>query len=130
MADQSDVRRIVLSLPETREADDHFGFSVLSKGGKRKGLLWAWNERVVPKEPRVPNPGVIAVRVASQHEKEMLIAADPARFFTEPHYTGFPAVLARLEALDADELEELITDAWRCLAPRTLVRSFEKSQNP
>jgi hypothetical protein len=125
VADQADVRRIVLALPETAEAADHFGFSVLSTGGKRKGLLWAWNERVEPKKPRVPNPGVIAVRVANRQEKEMLLAADPATFFTEPHYNGFPAVLVRLAAIDLDELEELITDAWRCLAPRRLVAAFD-----
>jgi hypothetical protein len=32
MADQGDVRRIALALPETREAEDHFGFSVANKG--------------------------------------------------------------------------------------------------
>ena len=63
MADQDDVRRIALSLPGTREADDHFGFSVLNKG-KPKGFVWAWNERVEPKKPKVPNPEVVAVRVA------------------------------------------------------------------
>jgi hypothetical protein len=126
VADQSDVRRIVLSLPETQESDEHFGFSVLSRGGRHKGLLWAWNERVEPKKPRVPNAHVIAVRVANQQEKQTLIAADPAKYFTEPHYNGFPAVLVRLEAIGLDELEELITDAWRCLAPAKLVAEFDQ----
>jgi len=31
-------------------------------------------------------------------------------------------VLIRLPAIAADELRELITDAWRCQAPRGLVR--------
>ncbi len=35
-----------------------------------------------------------------------------------PHYDGYPAVLVRLPALGEDELRELITDAWRCQAPR------------
>ena len=52
----------------------------------------------------------------------MLLGSDPAKFFTEPHYNGFPAVLVRLPAVEADELRELITDAWRCQAPRSLVR--------
>ena len=52
----------------------------------------------------------------------MLLASDPAKFFTEPHYNGFPAVLVRLRAVEADELRELITDAWRCQAPPRLVR--------
>jgi hypothetical protein len=126
MTDQSDARRIALSLPETTEDDDHFGFSVrTTKGGKRKGLLWAWNEQVEPGEPKVPNPKVIALRVAGQHGKDELLAADPAKFFTEKHYNGFPAVLLRLDAVDADELAELITDAWRVVAWRSLVKEFD-----
>ena len=88
--------------------------------GKLKGFAWAWNERIEPKKPRVPNPQVLAVRVASLAEKEELLTADPDKFFTEPHYNGFPAVLVRLPAIDVDELAELITDAWRCQAPRAL----------
>jgi len=64
MATQADVRRIALALPDTEEAGDRFAFSVLNKG-KPKGFVWAWNERITPKQPRVPNPGVIAVRVAN-----------------------------------------------------------------
>src|ERR1035437_2091872 len=117
VADQSDVRRVALSLPGTSEAQDRFAFSVHNKG-KQKGFAWVWAERVEPKKPRVPRPDVVAVRVADRHEKEALLAADDAKFFTEPHYNGFPAVLVRLPAIDADELAELIIDAWRCQAPR------------
>jgi hypothetical protein len=124
MADEDDVRRIALSLPETVEDEGRFAFSVRN-GGKLKGIAWVWLERVDPKKARVPRPGVIAVRVANQSEKEMLLAADEEKFFTEPHYNGFPAVLVRLAAIDVDELEELITDAWRCQAPRALVREFD-----
>jgi hypothetical protein len=119
MATQEDVRRVALSLPETSEAADHFGFGVLSRG-RSKGFAWAWNERIEPNKPRVANPEVLAVRVASLAEKEELIAADPEKFFTEPHYNRFPAVLVRLPAIDTGELAELITDAWRCQAPRAL----------
>ena len=38
----------------------------------------------------------------------------------------FPAVLVRLAAIETDELEELITDGWRCLAPRALVDDFDE----
>ena len=127
MAEQSDVRRIALSLPETSEGHDHFAFAVHNQG-KEKNFAWVWMERVEPKKPRVPRPDVLAVRVASQQEKEHLLASDEAKFFTEPHYNGFPAVLVRLPAVDADELEELIIDAWRCQAPRALVNSFDRSR--
>ncbi len=124
MATQADVRRLARALPETSEGDDRFGFSVRN-GNKDKGFAWAWMERVEPKRPRVANAEVLAVRVANDAEKQMLIAADPEKFFTEPHYNGFPAVLVRLPAIDDEELAELLTDAWRCLAPRALVKAFD-----
>jgi hypothetical protein len=123
VAGQEDVRRIALSLPETAESDERFAFSVLNKG-KPKGFVWAWNERVHPKKPRVPRPDVVAIRVIDQADKDALIASDGEVFFTEPHYNGFPAVLVRLPAVGMEQLEELIVDGWRCQAPRALVEAW------
>jgi hypothetical protein len=125
MADQNDVRMIALSLPETTEAEDHFAFSVNNRG-KLKGFAWIWMERVHPKKARVPNPEVIAVRVRDTQEKEMLLASEPAKFFTEPHYNGFPAILVRLAAVDVDELRDLLTAAWRCQTPSELNGNAKK----
>ena len=127
MADQGDVRRIALALPETSEAEDRFAFSV-RHGAKQKGFVWAWNERVEPKKPRVPRTDVLAVRVVDQLDKEALLASDEEKFFTEPHYDGFPAVLVRLPRITADELAELIEDAWRCQAPKTLLAAFDRGE--
>jgi hypothetical protein len=127
MADQDDVRRIALALPDTSEADDRFSFSVANKG-KEKGFVWAWNERVEPKKPRVPRSDVVAIRVADRFEKEALLASDQETFFTEPHYNGFPAVLVRLPRIGVVELQELIIDAWRSQAPRALVDAYEQTE--
>ena len=124
MASQQDVRRIALSLPGTSEASERFAFSVLAKG-KSKGFVWAWNERVHPKKPRVARDDVVAVRVVDGADKEALLASDPEVFFTEPHYNGFPAVLVRLDVIEVDRLEELIVDAWRCMAPRELTDTWQ-----
>ena len=56
------------------------------------------------------------------------LASDKERFFTEPHYHGFPAVLVRLPLIEVDDLEELIVDAWRCQAPRAVVEAFDRGQ--
>jgi len=124
MATQADVRRIALSLPATEKAPDRFAFSVRTKG-KLKGFVWVWMERVTPKKPRVPNNGVLAMRVASLAEKDRLIAEEPRKFFTEPHYNGFPAVLVRLEAVTVADLRQLIADAWRCQASVDLRIGFK-----
>lgn len=116
MADQSDVRRIALKLPGVEESGDEFAFKV---GGKL--VAWAWPKRVAPKQPRVPQPDVLAIRVANQEEKAALLAAGPEKFFTEAHYDGYPTVLVRLPAVDEKELTELLTDAWRSRAPKRLI---------
>jgi hypothetical protein len=123
MSTRADVRRIALSLPEVVESEDGFTFSV-ANGSKQKSFAWSWKERVEPKKPRVENKTVLAVRV-ERDEKEILLASDPEKFFTEPHYNGFPAVLVRLKAVGVKELRELLTDAWRCVAPRGLIRDFD-----
>jgi hypothetical protein len=129
LADRDDVRRIALSLPETAEGEDRFGFAV-PNGEKWKGFVWAWMERVEPKQPRVERSDVVAVRVVDRHDKEALLASGNEALFTEPHYNGFPAVLVRLPLVEVDELEELIVDAWRTLAPRVLVAAFERERGP
>jgi len=116
MATQADVRRIALALPGTEEAEGRFAFSVRVKD-KLKGYAWVWMERIEPKKPRVANPKVLAVRVANLAQRDLLIAAEPEKFFTEPHYNGFPAVLVRLAAVSAADLRTLLAEAHRCMAP-------------
>src|ERR1051325_5711357 len=125
MADLEDVRRIALSLPDTSGEN---GFAVRN-GSKERGFAWMWMQRVEPNKPRVPCPEVLAIRTASLEEKEALIAAEPEKFFTEPHYHNFPAVLVRLAKVELDELTELLTDGWRCMAPKSLVKEFDAGEH-
>lgn len=121
MATQADVRRIALSLPGTIAGKEGFAFSVKVKIGgqwKEKRYAWVWMERIDPKKARVPQPKVLALRTASLDDKEFLLASAPARFFTEPHYNGYPAVLLRLDAVTARELRPILTEAWRIYAPK------------
>src|SRR6516165_4501797 len=92
MATQADVRRIALSLPQTEKAADHFAFSVRNQG-KLKGFVWVWMERIEPKKPRVPQPDVIAVRVASLAEKDRLLALAPKSSSRSRTTMGFPPCL-------------------------------------
>ncbi|HKS07553.1 MAG TPA: hypothetical protein VJR92_14720, partial [Gemmatimonadaceae bacterium] len=114
---QSDVRRIALSLAGVTEERGRFAYTVENKG-KAKKFAWSWNERVDPKKPRVRNPRVLAVRVANLGEKDLVLSHDPEKFFTEPHYNGFPAVLVHLPKITVAELRPLLREAWRCLAPK------------
>lgn len=121
MACQQDVRRIALALPGARQRAGESG--AYRVNGKL--FAWTWQERVEPKRARVPNPEVLAVRVASDAEKSALLSLDNVKFFTEPHYDGYPAVLVRIARVDKDELAELLTGSWRTRATRKLVAELE-----
>ena len=49
---------------------------------------------------------------AGLDEVDMLIATDPACFYQTPHYVGWPAVLARLDAADPEHIAVLVERAW------------------
>ena len=112
MATEDDVRRIALSLPETIEKPwfGTPGFRV-----KDKGFLRIRSEA----------EGGLVVFVPDLGEKEALLAAEPEKFFTTPHYDGHPTVLVNLPAIGVDELRELITESWLIKAPKRVRQTYE-----
>lgn len=118
MATLDDVRAIALTLPGTLAREGaQTAFDVMV-GPKARGYCWVWLERLSPRAARVPNPAFLAVRVANLDAKEMLLMADPRKFFTEPHYDGYPAVLLRLSEIGREELRALLTEAWSVLTQK------------
>ena len=115
MADAQDVRDIALSLADVVEIDsDGFDFRVAGKG-----FVWSYPERQAGR-PRVIRTDVAVLYVGDEAEKQALLLGEPERFFTTPASDGLPLVMVRLERVDVDRLEELITDAWRMRAPEEL----------
>ena len=129
MATRAQVRRIALALPGVVEEDGYFAFG-FPRNGKVKGFVWVWLERVDQKKARIPNESVIAVRVANLAQRDVLIAADPEKFFTEPHYQGYPAVLVRLPAVTVADLRVLLEEGWRTKAPKALLKSTAPNAAP
>jgi hypothetical protein len=118
MISEDDILRICQTLPEAIQNGS--GFEV-----RGKGFAWYYQEKIEGRKGRVERKDVLAVRVANESEKQILLAADPEKFFTTAHYNGYPAILVQLTAIETDELAELLTDAWRIRAPRKLVAEFD-----
>jgi hypothetical protein len=61
-------------------------------------------------------------------EKEALLGARPAVYFTTDHYNGYPAVLARLAKLRVGEARTRLERAWFARAPKKLVAARAASE--
>lgn len=98
MVSEDDVRRLALSLPATTERSSYGtpGFRVQDK------LFARIHEQ----------PGVLVLWRDSVEDREVLVAAEPEKFFTTTHYAGHPSVLLRLASIDRAELRELLAEAW------------------
>jgi hypothetical protein len=124
MATWEDVARIALDLPETGERE--------SRGLRQwrvKDKLFVW-ERPLRRSDlealgdAAPDGPILGARVEHLVAKEALLADDPGVFFTTPHFDGYPAVLVRLERIGAEDLRELIVEAWLARAPAKLATAF------
>ena len=111
MATADHLREIALSLPEATEKPMHDTpafyvrtkfFTKLSHDG-RTALM----------------------HVASLEEKDALLAAEPRKLTTTPHYDGYRSVLVVLAEVTKAELREFVVDSWRLRAPKKLIAAFD-----
>lgn len=60
-----------------------------------------------------------------REEREALVASEPDKFMLpRPSDMRYQWVAARMEALDVDELRELITDAWAMCVPKSVREAY------
>ena len=111
MADARAATRIAESLPDV-EAGTSYG----TPSWKVRGKFFA----------RLRDDDTVLVAKVEKGEKQLLMEAEPDKFFETPHYQGYGYVLVRLEAIGEDELAEVLEDAWRLAAPKRLVRERDE----
>ena len=112
MISHDDIRRLALDMPGAFEKESYGG----RPSWRTKARMFAWIRE---------DPEALVVWVESDEDKRALISAEPEKFFTTSHYDGHPIVLVRLEAVDAEEAEELIIESWRQRATKTAVKRWD-----
>jgi hypothetical protein len=114
-SDLAALRRIALSLPGVQEGTS-YGTPAFRASGKFFLRMWEDGETMVLK--------------TDFYERDFLLQADPAAFFTTDHYRDYPSVLVRLPRVPPARLRELLVDAWRRVAPKRAVARFDAEAGP
>jgi hypothetical protein len=123
VATWDDVQRIALDMPEATE--------VVSRDMRQwrvKDKLFVW-ERPLRRSDlaalgaSAPDGPILGARVEHLVAKDALVA-EGGPFFTTPHFDGYPAILVKLDEIAAQDLEEVVVEAWLARAPRRLVQDY------
>jgi len=108
-----EVREMAMALPEVEEGT-WYGTPAFKVRGK--GFC------------RLREDGDSLVLMINLFERQHLLDAEPDAFYITDHYRDYPAVLARLSAVDHETLRERLTDSWRIKAPRKLAAAYDRDR--
>ena len=106
MATWDDIRAVALSLPGAWE-NEWYGEPCFQVG--RKGFVQGFKGRAIMKLDR--------------DHQELLFEARP-EVFTPMNSGGMRWSWVEIERLDADEMVELVREAWTCIVPKKVSRAF------
>jgi hypothetical protein len=113
------VRRICAALPETTEKLSHGEPTFFVR--KKVFCMFANNHH---------NDGHIAVWLpAPIGIQEMVIEASPEKFFKPPYVGVRGWIGVELGRVNDEELDFLVRQAWRMIAPKKLQAALEESEN-
>lgn len=71
-----------------------------------------------------PSGPILALVAEDLNDKAAILAAHPQSCFSISHFDNFAAVLVHLDAVESNELADLLEDAWLAAAPATVGRSY------
>lgn len=74
---------------------------------------------------RLKEDGETLVLRTDAFERTHLMHEDPEAFFITDHYREYPWVLVRIGAVSKEQLRALLEGAWRRVAPKKLVASYD-----
>ena len=110
-----DVRRIALTFPGTEEGTS-YGTPAFRASKKFFTRLKEDGRSIV-------------VRIGMD-EREVLMEADPKTFFITEHYRNYPAMLVNLASVHEKQVQRLLEQSWRAMAPKKLLAAYEAGEKP
>jgi hypothetical protein len=112
-ASYADAQRIALALPEVEEVFvENWGHPTLRVRGK----MFAAG---------APDQPTMSMK-ADKADQQELVAERPETFAVAAYTGRYGWIRVTLDRIDADELGELLVEAWRRTAPKRLVTAYDK----
>lgn len=99
------VRKLALALPGVEESTSYG-----TPAFKVKGKLFI----------RFHQDGESLVVSADFADRELLMTEQPGTFYITDHYLNYSWVLVRLSTIRADQISDLLRQAWRRVAPKSI----------
>ena len=115
------LRKLCLALPETTERISH-GEPTWFVRGKKTFVMYANHH----------HDDVLAFWFAAPDgAQETLVASDPERFFVPPYvgHRGWLGVRLDVLPIDWDQIADLVTEAYRVVAPKRLVAELDSRES-
>ena len=111
------VRDLCLALPETEERLSH-GELTWFAGGRKAFVMAA---------DRHHDDRVGFWAAAAEGVQGAVVESDPARYFRPPYvgHRGWVGVWLDVPDVQWGRVEEIVEEAWRCVAPKRLVAAFD-----
>ncbi|MET0734261.1 MAG: hypothetical protein ABWY55_01250 [Microbacterium sp.] len=120
-----DVSRVAAGLPGSDERTMTSGLAWFVRNKQYALEAHPWPS--IPADVRaiIAAEPVVGVKLPDELDALALAQTWPDVFLPRTTSWGGPKIAFRLNAIDPQHLEELVTDAWRVQAPRYLRREFD-----
>ena len=125
MVTHDEAVALITSLPAVEEYTSYG-----NRAWRVKGTMFAWDRPLrkadikrLGDEP-VPEGPILGLKVGDLGEKDAVLAAGTPGIFTIAHFDGYPSILAQLDVISPDDLDDAVVDAWLASAPDALATEY------
>lgn len=121
-----DIDEAALALPEVTRDPPSGGRPAYQVRGRTFAFARGPRKDAFDPETGEPYDDVLAFSCTAE-DKEAMVSDESSPWFTTPHWNGYNAVLLLerdIGRLTAQEIREVVTDAWLAKAPKRVAKDF------